>query len=70
MSDTVIHCYVKGKPFLCIIDIQQKSELHASSFGSNQHSFVMLLNPLALNASYKHMHIQKMQCDAKNTNAT
>ena len=28
----------------------------------------MFLNSLALNAAYK--YIQKMQCDAKNTNAT
>lgn len=34
----IIHCYVKSSKFLCWTDIQQKSELHTWTFGSNQHS--------------------------------
>jgi len=65
MTNIVIHCYVKGNQFLRRTDIQQKSELHTSTFGSNQHSIgkyfkyhfktqsvIMFLNSLAPNAAF------------------
>jgi len=38
MTNIVVHSYAKGNKLLCRTDIQQKSELHTSTFGSNQHS--------------------------------